>query len=103
MQQKHIIQELENQFSHQEVMCALDICYPQYWFIDTFEATYPGYIATLESFSGTLNKLWVLMDVEEWVPSYLNFLKHLITFAIFLAIPCGELGLLQAHSKCLKL
>lgn len=85
---KQLIEELENLFPHQDVMCALGICYPQYWFIDTFEATYPQYIVTLKSFYRTPKKLWVPMnveteDVEEWVSPYLNLLRHLITFAMW--------------------
>jgi hypothetical protein len=74
---KQLIEELEKRFPHQEVMCALGICYPQYWLNDTFEATYPGHIATLKSFYGTAKKLWVPVDAEtedaeEWVPPPLD-------------------------------
>jgi hypothetical protein len=69
---KQLIEELEKRFPHQEVMCALGICYLQYWLNDTFEATYPGHIAKLKSFYGTAKKLWVHVDAkteddEEWV------------------------------------
>ena len=74
---KHLIEELEKRFPQQEVMCALGICYPQYWLTDTFEATFPGHIATLKTFYGTSRKLWVpadaeTEDAEEWVPPPLD-------------------------------
>jgi hypothetical protein len=74
---KHLIEELDKRFPHHEVMCALGICYPQYWLTDTFEATYPGHIAILKTFYGTSKKLSVpahgeTEGVEEWVPPPLD-------------------------------
>lgn len=58
-------------------MCALGICYPQYWLFDTFKVTFLGHIATFKTFYDTTKKLWVPMnveakDVKEWVPPHFD-------------------------------
>lgn len=70
------IEGLEKHFPHHEVMCAMGICYTQYWLTNTFKATYPVHIATLTIFYGTIKKLCIITNTEtkdvEWMPPPLD-------------------------------